>query len=399
MLPEKIQDINGFVEIKANPISKAGIFPYLGNQISSELDPNQVYHVFRPAETLKDPECIESFKLLPWVIEHAMLGTRTDDSVPAESHGIHGVVGEDVFFDEDDEYLKANIKIFSETLASFIKSGIKELSLGYTSKYDLTPGVYDGQPYDAVQHTMRGNHLASVERGRCGSDVAVYDSKGEFRISLDSLYFPINQEKNKEIQTMPEELLDKIKEMLDPIHQRLAALEKGEEGEEILDEEEPMMDGEEEKKDGYDEEEKEEKKAEDAEEEKEEKKAEDAEEEKDEKKSMDKALSAKWLNLSNRINKLEKSTYQEMQKKINLANDLSRVVGTFDHSNLDIDGVVSYGLKKFGLKSPKGYEHVVLSSYLKGYRSSGNSPDVNTMDHIINDDSQLSRHFLEVTKK
>ena len=45
-------DHNDFWYIKDNPLSKVGVFPYLGKQISSELEPDKIYQVYRPAEEL-----------------------------------------------------------------------------------------------------------------------------------------------------------------------------------------------------------------------------------------------------------------------------------------------------------------------------------------------------------
>ena len=63
-------DANNWPEIKGNPLSKVGVFPYLGKQIDSSLEPDKVYMVYRPEEELSNPGCIESFKLIPWTDEH-----------------------------------------------------------------------------------------------------------------------------------------------------------------------------------------------------------------------------------------------------------------------------------------------------------------------------------------
>ena len=119
-------DLNGWAEIKGNPISKVGVFPYTGAQIgNSELEPDKLYNVYRPEEELSNPETIESFKLLPWTDEHAMLGSEDEGMLPAEKKGVHGVIGEDVYFENG--YLKGNIKIFSNKLAQLIEDGKKEL--------------------------------------------------------------------------------------------------------------------------------------------------------------------------------------------------------------------------------------------------------------------------------
>ena len=209
-------DINGWAEIKGNPISKVGVFDYLGSQISPDLDPNTMYKVYRPEEELSDPDTIESFKLLPWTDEHAMLGGDDEAGLtPAEKKGIHGVIGEDVYF--EDGYLKANLKIFSNKLAELIEQGKKELSIGYRCLYDLVSGVYKGQRYDAIQRQIRGNHLALVEEGRSGHDVAVldhfkftFDTKGLVMADQERQEDPVKDE--GELMSL-EQCVEKLKEL------------------------------------------------------------------------------------------------------------------------------------------------------------------------------------------
>ena len=62
--------------------------------------------------------------------------------MPAESKGVEGVVGEEVFFEGDTLY--GNIKIFSDSLADKIESGIRELSAGYECKYEISDGIFNG---------------------------------------------------------------------------------------------------------------------------------------------------------------------------------------------------------------------------------------------------------------
>lgn len=173
-------DHNDFWYIKDNPLSKAGVFPYLGKQINSELEPDKIYQVYRPAEELLSEATINSFKLLPIVDDHTMLGTDPG-MVPAEEKGVHGTSGSDVY--GKDGKLYGDLKIYSETLKDEIEAGKKELSMGYFCDYELTPGTFDGQHYDAVQRNIRGNHIALVEEGRMGPDVRVMDRK----ITMDSM--------------------------------------------------------------------------------------------------------------------------------------------------------------------------------------------------------------------
>jgi hypothetical protein len=363
-------DFNGWIEIKGNPISKVGVFPYSGAQISPDLEPDRIYQVYRPEEELSNTETIESFKLLPWTDEHAMLGSEDEGMLPAEKKGIHGVIGEDVYF--DDGYLKANIKIFSEKLANLIEQGKKELSIGYRCLYDLTPGVYNGQHYDAIQRSIRGNHLALVDEGRSGSDVAVLD---KFTFTLDGKELLMADQERKDetakddMMTLEEcvgairnlqEMLGKMspakiedeeeegkKELSEESAKEGDA--KDEEGEykkfvnkaevedddnDTLEEEELSQDekGDTEKKDG------------------------DMEKPADKKGKDSKGMDAALF-------------FKELSIKTKLAERLSRHIGTFDHTEKTHSEIAKYGIRKLGLKCKPGYEIPMLEGYLAGAKT------------------------------
>ena len=60
----RVEDINGWQEVKGNPLSKVGVFPYSGKTINLPgLEPDKFYNVLRPAEELSSEECIKSFQL------------------------------------------------------------------------------------------------------------------------------------------------------------------------------------------------------------------------------------------------------------------------------------------------------------------------------------------------
>ena len=164
-------DANGFWSIKNNPISKVGVFPYLGKQIDSSLEPDKVYMVLRPADELFSSEALASFNEnpVPLVDDHTMLG---DEFTPAEQKGIDGVVQN---IRQDGDKLIGDLSIYSTELKKKIANGKKDLSMGYFCEYDLTGGEYNGEHYDAIQRNIRSNHIALVDRGRCGHDVRVFD--------------------------------------------------------------------------------------------------------------------------------------------------------------------------------------------------------------------------------
>lgn len=171
-------DINGFQEVKRNPISRVGVFPYLGRSIKAPPDQaDKVFMVYRPESELSDPETLESFKLAPWTDNHAMLGDPAlqEGLTNPEDKGIHGTIGEQVEYDPATRTVYANLKIWSTRLAALIDAGKKELSCGFRCVYEFAQGNFEGQPYQAIQRRIRGNHLATVEVGRMGPGVAVLD--------------------------------------------------------------------------------------------------------------------------------------------------------------------------------------------------------------------------------
>lgn len=52
---------------------------------------------------------------------------------------------------------------------------LHDISCGYQCRLDFTPGIYEGQPYDAIQRDIRYNHVAVLPpgKGRAGTDVAL----------------------------------------------------------------------------------------------------------------------------------------------------------------------------------------------------------------------------------
>lgn len=205
-MTKRKEDNNGFITIKENPISKVGVFPYLGREIGAP-EHDRVYQVYRPAEELQKQETIDSFNLLPWIDEHELLGKG---GTPAEKKGIQGTTGESAYFEYP--YLKNNLRVYSNYMQELIDRGKIELSPAYRCVYDFTPGEFEGQRYDAIQRDIRGNHLALVEEGRTGKDVAVQDHS---IITIDS------SELIKEQTSMNEEQITELVKKL--IQEALAA--------------------------------------------------------------------------------------------------------------------------------------------------------------------------------
>lgn len=363
------EDINGWPEIKDNPISKVGVFDYHSSQLKGAPEANRMYRVYRPAEELSDPETIESFKLIPWIDSHVMLGREEDGLTRPEAKGVQGVIGQDVRFDPDafeHGALVGNLKLFSSALADSIDAGKKGLSCGYRCTYDWTPGTFNGEPYDCVQRNPRGNHLASVKAGRMGPDVAVLDaaftcdSLPEKDLTMAETSNPAavgGSSGGASLEDMRAKFADCVSK-LDIALQAVAEMKSAFGGEDPADPADPVdpaadpvdpQDPPAADKDPAD------PPAADPAEKKDPvaKDAEPTVPPKEEKKepAMDEAALFK---------KFEART----EARNALADKVSKHVGTFSASGMDEQAVAVYGCKKLELKAPKGQELAYLSGYL-----------------------------------
>lgn len=350
-------DQNDYITIKRNPISREGVFPYLGKSIGAE-NPDEIYMVYRPAEELQCLEAQSSFQLIPLVNDHAMLGAEDKGFLPAEQHGVHGTTGTNLSFENG--VLYSDIKIFSQILSSMIEQGKKELSLGYRCVYEKVAGFFNGQAYQYVQKKLRGNHIALVDQSRC--DVAVLDH----HVAFDSFDLTLP---NKETKIMADENTEATEEKKAPSLEEVAATlesilpviekinkalgnvtDKVDTVEEEVTEEAAAATDADEDKDGKD------------------KNAEDSDDK--EKMGMDSAIVKK---LVARIAKLEgakqavamdeKAIVGLASKKAALVDKLSKEIGTFAHDGMTLDEVAAYGAKKLELSVSKGHEHIALDGY------------------------------------
>ena len=377
------QDINGFTEIQGNPISKVGVFPYLGAQISPDLEPDKIYQVYRPEEELNNEDTINSFKLLPWTDDHAMLGAEEDGLTPAERKGVHGVIGETVYFEKP--FLKANLKIFSEGLAELIKAGKRELSIGYRCLYELASGVYSGIQYDAIQRNIRGNHLALVDEGRSGKDVAVLDA---FKITLDSkgLTMPKMKDNAKDGDDFKKEgetkkdadakdaeplSLEYLAKRMDEMAEVVGSLSSG--ASRNIHDGDPASfvarnNGIDESAEEANEKTEKGKEVGDEDGEKEDVKAEKSTKDKAKDKAMDARLKTMQSTIDSLRNDATKVVLREVSQRDALVTKLVPHIGVFDHSTMTLQDVVKYGVDKLKLTCDSGQELPMLNGYLAGAR-------------------------------
>lgn len=209
------QDNNGFLMVRGCPISSFGIFDYSAGQLGLPGDPNRIVKVFRPESAVSDAGALESFKNVPFIVDHEMLsGFQGDDNTTApDDYGVDGVLTGNVYFDSP--WMKGDIKIFSRRAQYALQNRKKDLSLGYSCDFEVKPGVWNGQPYEVVQTNMRGNHIALVDEGRVPG-ARVLD--GQSRIVYDHLSFDVPSDIGESMklrnQAAADNAIEKLKALL-----------------------------------------------------------------------------------------------------------------------------------------------------------------------------------------
>lgn len=176
-------DENGYLVIKDNKIAKAGVFDYLGREISDSLPETEIYKVYRPWEELE--KSAKDFEGMPVKFGHEWVEPEKRDLKV-------GAISGEVKMNEP--YLVADIKIYDkDAIEEITNKGIVDLSPGYRAHYKQESGEYNGEKYEFKQEDIKYNHLAVVENGRSGKEVRINDEMPQ-------------GSKNREVNNMPKNL-------------------------------------------------------------------------------------------------------------------------------------------------------------------------------------------------
>lgn len=135
---------------------------------------------FRPPEEVANRDSLKSLCDLPISIEHppAMLDS---------SNARQFAVGWNGSVSYDGGFVSTKVKLIDQhAVKNALDGGRIELSVGYLTKLDWTPGVWEGQRYDAIQRQIKGNHIALTVKARGGADLRLYPALTNTEIHKDS---------------------------------------------------------------------------------------------------------------------------------------------------------------------------------------------------------------------
>ena len=158
----------GFLRVPAY-VTRAGVLEYKRADGTTVRELRHPDEVFRPAS-------LESLSAAPLTDLHPkeMVSPKNVRSLRV------GHVGEAVR--QDGHRVAATVTIEDEQMIALVERGERrEISCGYACAIDATPGVWDGEHYDAVQRDIVYNHAALGPRnwGRAGSEVALRLDSGD----------------------------------------------------------------------------------------------------------------------------------------------------------------------------------------------------------------------------
>lgn len=177
--------VQGYLICENVPICRSGFQEYLGRELvgfpgyeeSWNLDPDTRYKIYRPRESVLDPEFIKSIEGNTVVDEHPDGSVvHVDNDGELNCGHIEKVSrGPDL---DGEVTLKGDLHIKNPDLIDKIRppgdpdgpNAVRDVSLGYSLKLKR---LDDGT---IIMFHLRGNHTAVVEKGRAGPQIAIQDS-------------------------------------------------------------------------------------------------------------------------------------------------------------------------------------------------------------------------------
>jgi hypothetical protein len=160
-------------------IARTGIQEYKGFELGyPHLDTVKVY---RPESEVFHRDSLRSWAHRPVTNDHP------SDKVTSSNWKKVAVGQTDGHIARDGQFIRVPMVVMDQETIDSWKKGKKQLSGGYQADLVWKKGkTKDGEMYDAVQKTIRGNHVAIVDKARGGPMLTIGDSFKPFASGNDS---------------------------------------------------------------------------------------------------------------------------------------------------------------------------------------------------------------------
>ncbi|KOY81566.1 DUF2213 domain-containing protein [Lysinibacillus macroides] len=149
----------GYLTVRV-PITRPGVFPYARQDGTVQMEAKL------PDEIFSDLT-IRSARSKPITDEHPREPVTLDNYQTYAKGMSHTDV------QVEDLKLYVSLTITDKDLIQKVHDGKREISIGFMSDVIAESGSYNGQPYEYVQRNIEINHIAIVEQGRAGPEVAI----------------------------------------------------------------------------------------------------------------------------------------------------------------------------------------------------------------------------------
>lgn len=158
----------GFLICHDVPIARVGEMIYGSGEVPIEAGFDGIVKIQRTDEDVFRQETIASFEGKPVTLDHP------EDFVTPQNWGaLAKGIAQNVRRGSgaDDGLLLADLLITDDLAIQEVNDGLREVSCGYEADYE------QAEPGKGFQRNIIGNHIALVERGRCGPRCAIGDKE------------------------------------------------------------------------------------------------------------------------------------------------------------------------------------------------------------------------------
>ena len=181
----------GFLIAQSTPIARPGVFPYMtmdGKSMQAKL-PDDIFN----------KATIASANGKPITNNHPPVSVTANNIKQFEV----GMSMNDAAIKDDK--LSVTMVVTDEQAIRDVQAGKRELSIGFTADIVPKSGKFDGMVYDHVQQNIRINHIAIVDKGRAGKDVALKTDEMD-----ENMAYRLDEEveKKKEVSVMDKITID-----------------------------------------------------------------------------------------------------------------------------------------------------------------------------------------------
>lgn len=166
--PKQSMTPEGFLVCHDVPIARTGQMLYGDHEVPIEPGGDGLIRIERVADEVFRAETLASFQGKPVTLDHPdeFVGP-SNWSVLAKGVTQNVRRGTGI----EDDFVFADLLITDQRAIEVVRSGLREVSCGYEADYEQV------EPGRGVQRNIVGNHVALVERGRCGPRCSIGDKE------------------------------------------------------------------------------------------------------------------------------------------------------------------------------------------------------------------------------